>query len=84
MNTATNKWLPISECHDDSNRCTTYREKPDTHDMYASNASPCTPHVCFLWAVHIRGNLSQAINSVGRTLLLLRKRALDTTPSLAE
>jgi hypothetical protein len=36
------------------------------------------PHTCFLRAVHVRGNLSLAINSVGRTLLLPRKRVPDT------
>jgi hypothetical protein len=34
--TATNKRLLISESHDDSNRCTPCREKPDQHDTYAS------------------------------------------------
>jgi hypothetical protein len=41
-------------------------------------------HLCFLRAVYVRGNLSQAINNVGRTLLLLRKRGPDTTPSPVE
>jgi hypothetical protein len=41
-------------------------------------------HVRFLWVVHVRDNLSQAIISVGRTLLLPRKRAPDITPSPTE
>jgi hypothetical protein len=81
VKTAMNKRLLISESRDDTIRCTSYRGKPDTHDMYAFHASPHTPHVRFLQAVHIRGNLLQAINSVGQTLLLLRKRAPDTTPA---
>jgi hypothetical protein len=62
--TAKNKWLLISESRGDSNRCTPYRGKPDQHDTYASHASPRTPSVRFLWAVPIRGNLSQAVNIV--------------------
>jgi hypothetical protein len=80
----TNKRLLISESRDDSNRCTPYRGKPDTHDTYAFRASPCMPYVRFLRAVHVCGNLSQAIISVGRTLLLPRERAPDTTSSPAE
>jgi hypothetical protein len=34
-----------------------------------------------LWAVPVCGNLSLAINSIERTLLLLRKRAPDIIPS---
>jgi hypothetical protein len=79
-----NKRLLISESRDDSNRRTPCRGKPDTHDTYVSHASPRTSHVCFLRAVHVRGNLLQAVNNIGRTLLLLRKRARDTTPSPAE
>jgi hypothetical protein len=82
--TATNKWLLISESHDDSNRCTPYRRKPDQHDTYAFRVSPHTPRIRFLRAVSVRGNLLLAINNVGHTLLLPRKRASDTTPSLAE
>jgi hypothetical protein len=41
-------------------------------------------HVRFLRIIHVCGNPSQAIISVGRTLLLSRKRAPDTTLSLAE
>jgi hypothetical protein len=82
--TATNKRLLISDSHGDSNRCTHYRGKPDQHDTYASHASPRTPDVHFLWAVPVHGNLSQATNSIGRTLLLLRKRAPDTTPNPTE
>jgi hypothetical protein len=62
----------------------TLQGKPDTHDTYVSRASPHTPYVRFLWALHVRGNLSQAIISVGRTLLLPRKIDLDTTLSPAE
>jgi hypothetical protein len=58
------------------------RGKPDIHDTYAFCASPHTPHILFLWEVHVHGNLSLAINSIGRTLLLLRKRAPDTIPSM--
>jgi hypothetical protein len=81
---ATNKRLLISESHGDSNRCTPYRGKPDQHEMYASHASSRMPDVRFLWTVPVRSNLSKATNSVRRTLLLLRKRAPDTTPSPAE
>jgi hypothetical protein len=81
---ATNKRLLISESRGDSNRYTPCRGKLDQHNMYASHASPRMPNVCFLWVVHVRGNLSQAINNVRRTLLLLRKMAPDTTPSLTE
>jgi hypothetical protein len=84
VKTATNKRLLISESRGDLNRCTPYKEKPDTHDMYASHASPRTSRIRFLWVVLVRGNLSQDINSVGRTLLLSRKRAPDTTPNPAE
>jgi hypothetical protein len=80
----TNRRLLISESRGDSNRCTPCRGKPDQHDMYASYDSPRMPGVCVLRAVSICGNLSQAIISVGRTLLLLRKRAPDTTSSPAE
>jgi hypothetical protein len=81
---ATNKRLLISESRNDSNRCTPYRGRPDQHDTYAFHVSPRTSGVRFLRAVSVRGNLSQAINSVGRTLLLPRKRAPNTTPSPAE
>jgi hypothetical protein len=43
--TATNKRLLISESHDDSNRCTPCRGKPDQYDMYVSHVSPRTPGV---------------------------------------
>jgi hypothetical protein len=82
VKTATNKRLLISESRGNSNRCTPYMGKSDTHDMYASHASLCMPHVRFLWVVHIRGNLSQAINSVWRTLLLLRKGFPTQPPQL--
>jgi hypothetical protein len=84
LKTAMDKRLLISESHGDSNRCTPCRGKPDTHDTYTSRASPRMPYVCFLLVVHVRGNLSQVIISVGRTLLLLRKRTPDITPSPAE
>jgi hypothetical protein len=80
----TNKRLLISDSHGDLNRCTPCRGKPDQHNMYASHASTRTSGIRFLRAVPVRDNLSQATNSVGQTLLLLRKRASDTTPSPAE
>jgi hypothetical protein len=42
--TATNKWLLISESHDDSNRCTPCREKPDQHDTL-----PMSVHVYLMY-----------------------------------
>jgi hypothetical protein len=84
VKTATNKRLLIFESRGDLNRCTPCREKSDQHDTYGSHASPRTPGVRFLRVVPVCGNLSQAINNVGRTLLLLRKRAPDITPSPAE
>jgi hypothetical protein len=81
---ATNKRLLIFESRGDSNRCTPYTGKLDQHDTYASHVSPRTPGVCFMRVVPVCGNLSQATNSVGWTLLLPRKRAPDTTPSSAE
>jgi hypothetical protein len=77
---ATNKRLLISESHGDSNRCTPCSGKPDIRDTYASHDSPRTPRVRFLRAVYVHDNLSQAINSIGRTLLLLKK-GLPTRPS---
>jgi hypothetical protein len=62
--TAINKRLLISESHDDLNRCTSCRGKPDQHAAYASHASPRTPGVHFLWAVPIRDNLSRVIDRV--------------------
>jgi pectate lyase len=59
VKTVTNKRLLIFESHDDSNQYTSCKRKPDTHDMYASRISPGTPHIRFLWAVHVRGNLSR-------------------------
>jgi hypothetical protein len=35
------------------------QEKSDTHDTYASHASPRTPLIRFLRAVPVRGNLSR-------------------------
>jgi hypothetical protein len=84
MKTATNKRLLISVSHADSNWCTPCRGKLDIHDTYASHANPPTPYIHFLRAIHVQGNISQAIINVGQTLLLSRKRAPDTTPSLAE
>jgi hypothetical protein len=81
---ATNKCLFISESRGDSNRCTPCRRRPDQHNTYTSHASPRTPDVRFLRVVPVRGNLSQVTYNVGWTLLLLRKRAPDTTPSPAE
>jgi hypothetical protein len=75
MKTTTNKRLLISKSRDDSNRYTLCREKPDTHDMYAFHDSPRTQHVSFLRVAHVCGKLSLAIN---KTLLVPRKRALDT------
>jgi hypothetical protein len=57
--TATNKRLLISESHDDLNRYTPYRKKPNTHGTYASHASPRTPQVCFLCAIPVCDNLSR-------------------------
>jgi pectate lyase len=57
---ATNKWLLIYESHDDSNRCTPCRGKYDQRDMYFSHASPRTPDVRFLRAVHVHGNHSHS------------------------
>jgi hypothetical protein len=37
---ATNKRLLISESHDVSNRCTTYRGKPNQHATYAGHTFP--------------------------------------------
>jgi hypothetical protein len=82
--TATNKRLLISESRGDSNWCTPCRGNPDQHNTYASHASPRTPGVRFLWAIPVCGNLSQVIISIAQTLLLLRKRAPDTTLSPAE
>jgi hypothetical protein len=65
--TATNKRLLISESHDDSNRCTPCRGKPDQHTMYASHSSPRTPGVRFLQVVPIRDNLSLAPTKLKQT-----------------
>jgi hypothetical protein len=81
---ATNKRLLVSESHGDSNRCIPCKGKVDQHDTYAFHASSRTPSIRFLWAVPVRGNLSQTTNSVVRTLLLPRKRSPDTIPSPAE
>jgi hypothetical protein len=55
----------------------TLQGKSDTHDTYASHASPRTSLVCFLWKVYVRGNLLRWPNRVGWILLLLRKSAPD-------
>jgi hypothetical protein len=65
--TATKKRLLISESHDNLNRCTLYRGKPDQHDTYASHTSSRTSDVCFLRAVLVRGNLSWVVNRVGHS-----------------
>jgi hypothetical protein len=62
--TATNRRLFISESHDDLNRCTPYRGKPDQHATYASHTSPHMSDVRFLRVVPIRGNLSRVIDRV--------------------
>jgi hypothetical protein len=56
--TATNKRLLISKSHNDLNRCTPCREKPEQHATYASHSSPRTLSAHFLWAVPICDNLS--------------------------
>jgi hypothetical protein len=66
----TNKWLLISESHGDSNRCTSYRGKPNQQDMYASHASPRMPDVHFLWVVHVHGNHSRSRQQCRTDLLL--------------
>jgi hypothetical protein len=76
---ATNTRLLISESRGNSNRCTPYREKPDQHDTYTSHASPRTPGVCFMWAVHIRGNLSHRSNRVGQ-IHRSREKVIPTPP----
>jgi hypothetical protein len=76
---ARNKRLLISESHDDLNRCTPCREKPDQHDTYASHASPRTPSVRFLRAVLIHGNLLWVINRVGQ-MCCSQEKVLPTPP----
>jgi hypothetical protein len=58
--TTKNKRLLISESHDNSNRYTPCRGKPDQHATYASHSSPRMPDVCFLQTVPIHDNLSLA------------------------
>jgi hypothetical protein len=70
--TATNKRLPISESHDDSNRCTPCRGKPEQHATYASHSSPCMPDVRFLWAVPVRDNFSLALTKSKQAPTLVR------------
>jgi hypothetical protein len=84
VKTAMNKRLLISESHDDSNRCTPYRGKPDTHNTYTFHISPRMSLVRFLWVVSIRGNLSRWLNRVGQ-IHCSREKVLLTPPlSLAE
>jgi hypothetical protein len=64
---ATNKRLLISESRGDSNWCTSCKEKPDQHDMYASHVNPRTPGVRFLWSVPVRGNPSRVTDRVGQS-----------------
>jgi hypothetical protein len=73
-----NKRLPISESHDDSNRCTPYRGKPDQHGTYASHASPRTSGIRFLRVVPVRDNLLWVIDRFGWISLLSRKMDPDT------
>jgi hypothetical protein len=61
---AMNKQLLILESHDDSNRYTLYRGKPNQHDMYASNVSPHTSDVHFLRVVPVHSNLSRVVDRV--------------------
>jgi hypothetical protein len=76
---ATNKRLLISESHGDSNRCTPYRGKPDQHDTYASNATPRTPGVRFLWAVPVRGNFHESSTTLDG-YYCSRKKVFPTPP----
>jgi hypothetical protein len=61
----------------------TLQGKPDTHGMYASCASPCTPLVRFLWATLVRGNLSLVINIVGQSHCSQEKRDSQLHPQHA-
>jgi hypothetical protein len=79
-----NKQLFISESHDDLNRCTPCRGKPDQHNLYASRASPRTPRVWFLRAVHVYDNLSHSRQQIWTDPLLSRRRDSNTTPSASE
>jgi hypothetical protein len=81
--TVMNKRLLISESHDDSNRCTPYRGKPDQHHTYASHTSPHTPGVRFLRAVPVRGNLSWDTDRFVHIPLLLRKKGSRHNPQHA-
>jgi hypothetical protein len=76
---AMNKRLLISESHDDLNRCTPCRGKPDQHDMYASHANPGTLNIRFLRAVPVRNNISWIVNRVGRMHYPWEKSAPDST-----
>jgi hypothetical protein len=66
--TTTNKQLLISESHNDLNRCTPCRGKPDQHATYASHSSPRMSGVHFLRAVPVRDNLSLAPMKLKQTL----------------
>jgi hypothetical protein len=63
---AMNKWLLLSESHDNSNRCTPYRGKPDQHDTYA-HANPHRLGIRFLRVDPILGNLSRVTDRVGQS-----------------
>jgi hypothetical protein len=76
------KQLLIFESRGDSNRCSPYRGKSDTHDTYVFCASPHMPLVHFLWVVPVQGNIWRWPNRVGRTLLHSRKMAPDTILSM--
>jgi hypothetical protein len=56
------------------------QEKPDTHDTYASHASPCMSLVRFLRVVPVRGHLSRWLSRVGRILLLSRNNGSRHIP----
>jgi hypothetical protein len=79
VKTATDKQLLISKSHDNSNRCTPCRGKPDQHNTYASHTSPRTPGVRFLRAVPVRGNLPWAADRVGQSHWS-REKWLSTQP----
>jgi hypothetical protein len=65
VKTAMNKRLLLSESRGDSNWCTPYGGKPDTHGMYTFCASPCTSLIRFQRAIPVRGNLSHWPNRIG-------------------
>jgi hypothetical protein len=77
VRTATNKRLLISESRSDSNRCTPYRGKLDTHNTYAFRTSPRTALIHFRRAVPIRDNLSCWPNRI-RQINCSREKVLST------